>query len=108
MKTTFCSMFAAMISTMVLSSGCEEKTAATDPIVQSTPGSTKRCQGRPQEVVRGRGRPPARAVARAAAQPLNIYNAVGVEGCAVFLSTIDRQCRGTQRARIRFIRGKNF
>jgi len=34
-------MFAAMISTMVLSSGCEEKTAATDPIVQSTPGSTK-------------------------------------------------------------------
>ena len=41
MKTTFCSMFAAMISTMVLLSGCEEKTAATDPIVQSTPGSTK-------------------------------------------------------------------
>ena len=41
MKTTFCSAFAAMISTMVLSSGCEEKTAATDPIVQSTPGSTK-------------------------------------------------------------------
>jgi len=40
-KTTFCSMFAAMISTMVLSSGCEEKTAATDPIVRSTPGSTK-------------------------------------------------------------------
>ena len=41
MKTTFCSMFAAMISTMVLLSGCEEKTAATDPIVQSTPGRTK-------------------------------------------------------------------
>ena len=41
MKTTFCSMFAAMISTMVLLSGCEEKTAATDPIVQSTPGSAK-------------------------------------------------------------------
>ena len=34
-------MFAAMISTMVLLSGCEEKTAATDPIVQSTPRSTK-------------------------------------------------------------------
>ena len=34
-------MFAAMISTMVLLSGCEEKTAATDPIVQSTPGSAK-------------------------------------------------------------------
>jgi hypothetical protein len=27
--------------TMLLSSGCEEKTDATDPTAQSTPGSTK-------------------------------------------------------------------
>ena len=41
MKMTLRLTFITMISTMVLSSGCEEKTAATDPIVQSTPGSTK-------------------------------------------------------------------
>jgi hypothetical protein len=42
MKTTVRSMFVAMIlSTMLLSSGCEKKTAATDPTAQSTPGSTK-------------------------------------------------------------------
>jgi hypothetical protein len=32
---------AVIFSTMLLSSGCEEKTAATDPSAQSTPGSTK-------------------------------------------------------------------
>ena len=42
MKTALRSTFMAMIfSTMLLSSGCEEKTAATDPTAQSTPGSTK-------------------------------------------------------------------
>ena len=41
MKTRLRLTFITMISTMVLSSGCEEKTAATDPIVQSTPESTK-------------------------------------------------------------------
>jgi len=42
MKTTLRSMFVALIlSTMLLSFGCEEKTAATDPTAQSTPGSTK-------------------------------------------------------------------
>jgi hypothetical protein len=42
METTFRSTLVAMIfSTMLLSSGCEEKTAATDPTAQSTPGSTK-------------------------------------------------------------------
>ena len=41
MKTRLRLTFVTMISTMVLSSGCEEKTGATDPIVQSTPGSTK-------------------------------------------------------------------
>ena len=41
MKTRLRLTFITMISTMVLSSGCEEKTAATDPIVQSTPRSTK-------------------------------------------------------------------
>jgi len=42
MKTTFRSTLVAMIlSTMLLSSGCEKKTAATDPSAQSTPGSTK-------------------------------------------------------------------
>lgn len=41
-KTTFRSTFVALIlSTMLLSSGCEKKTAATDPTAQSTPGSTK-------------------------------------------------------------------
>ncbi len=42
MKTTLRSTFVALIlSTMLLSSGCEKKTAATDPTAQSTPGSTK-------------------------------------------------------------------
>ena len=42
MKITFRLRFVAMIfATMLLSSGCEKKTAATDPIAQSTPGSTK-------------------------------------------------------------------
>jgi hypothetical protein len=30
-----------IFATMLLSSGCEKKTAATDPAGQSTPGSTK-------------------------------------------------------------------
>jgi hypothetical protein len=30
-----------IFSTMLLSSGCEKKTAASDPTSQSTPGSTK-------------------------------------------------------------------
>jgi len=34
--------FVAMIfATMLLSSGCQKKTGATDPTFQSTPGSTK-------------------------------------------------------------------
>ena len=42
MKTALRSTFVAIIlSTMLLSSGCEEKTDATDPTAQSTPGSTK-------------------------------------------------------------------
>jgi len=42
MKITFRSTFVAIFfATMLLSSGCEKKTAATDPIAQSTPGSTK-------------------------------------------------------------------
>ena len=42
MKTGFRSTFVAMIlSMMLLSSGCEKKTAVTDPSAQSTPGSTK-------------------------------------------------------------------
>jgi len=42
MKDAPYTMFIAMIfSTMLLSSGCEKKTAATDPSSQSTPGSTK-------------------------------------------------------------------
>ena len=42
MKITFRSTFAAMIfAMMLLSSGCQKKTAATDPTFQSTPGSTK-------------------------------------------------------------------
>ena len=41
-KTTFRSTFVALIvATMLLSSGCEKKTVATDPAAQSTPGSTK-------------------------------------------------------------------
>ena len=42
MKTTFRSTFVAlMLSAMLFLSGCERKTAATDPTTQSTPGSTK-------------------------------------------------------------------
>ena len=42
MKITFRSTLVAMIfATLLLSSGCEKKTAATDPAGQSTPGSTK-------------------------------------------------------------------
>ena len=42
MGTTLHSTFVAMIfATMLLSSVCEEKTDATDPTSQSTPGSTK-------------------------------------------------------------------
>jgi hypothetical protein len=42
MKTMFRSTFVALIlTTILLSSGCEKKTAATDPAAQSTPGSTK-------------------------------------------------------------------
>ena len=42
MKITFRSTLVAMIfATMLLSSGCEKKTAAADPAGQSTPGSTK-------------------------------------------------------------------
>ena len=42
MKTTLCSTLVALIfATMWLSSGCQKKTAATDPTAQSTPGSTK-------------------------------------------------------------------
>ena len=42
MKTALCSIFVAMIfAAMLFSSGCEEKTAATNPTSQSTPGSTK-------------------------------------------------------------------
>jgi hypothetical protein len=42
MKIAFRSMFVALIlSTALLSSGCEKKTDATDPAAQSTPGSTK-------------------------------------------------------------------
>ena len=42
MKNALRTMFIAMIfSTTLLSSGCEKKTAATDPISQSTPGGTK-------------------------------------------------------------------
>jgi len=41
-KTTLRSIFVALIlSTMLLSSGCQKKTSATDPTSQSTPGSTK-------------------------------------------------------------------
>jgi hypothetical protein len=42
MKTTLRSTLVAMIFlTMVLSSGCEKKTTATNPTAQSAPGSTK-------------------------------------------------------------------
>jgi hypothetical protein len=42
MKMTFRSTFVAMIfATMLLSSGCQKKTAATDPTAQSALGSTK-------------------------------------------------------------------
>jgi hypothetical protein len=42
MKTVLRSSFVAVIFVaMLLSSGCEKKTAATDPAAQSTPGSTK-------------------------------------------------------------------
>src|SRR5262245_50151303 len=42
MTTTLRSTFIVMIfAATLLSSGCEEKTAATDPTAQSTPGSTK-------------------------------------------------------------------
>ena len=42
MKTTLRLAFVALIfATMLLSSGCQKKTAATDPASQSTPGSTK-------------------------------------------------------------------
>ena len=42
MKTALRSTFGAMIfATMLISSGCEKKTAATNPTSQSTPGSTK-------------------------------------------------------------------
>jgi len=45
MKTTLRSTFVGLIlSTMLLASGCEKKTAATDPTAQSTPGSTKPVQ----------------------------------------------------------------
>jgi hypothetical protein len=45
MKNTLRSTFVAMIfATMLLSSGCEKKTAATDPTAQSTLGSTKPLQ----------------------------------------------------------------
>jgi hypothetical protein len=42
METALRLIFVVMIcSTMLLSSGCEKKTAAADPTPQSTPGSTK-------------------------------------------------------------------
>jgi len=42
MKITFRSTFVAIFfATILLSSGCQKKTAATDPTAQSTPGSTK-------------------------------------------------------------------
>ena len=45
MKNAFRSTFVAMIfATMMILSGCEKKTAVTDPTAQSTPGSTKPLQ----------------------------------------------------------------
>ena len=42
MKTALRLVFVAMIfATILISSGCEKKTAVTDPTAQSTPGSTK-------------------------------------------------------------------
>ena len=38
LRTTF---IATIFATSLISSGCEEKNAATDPTSQSTPGSTK-------------------------------------------------------------------
>jgi hypothetical protein len=41
-KTTLRATFVGLIlSTVLVSSGCEKKTAALDPAAQSTPGSTK-------------------------------------------------------------------
>ena len=42
MKIAFqVTLVAVIFATMLFSSGCEEKTDATDPSAQSTPGSTK-------------------------------------------------------------------
>jgi len=42
MKITFRSTLVAIfLATMLVSSGCQKKTAVTDPTAQSTPGSTK-------------------------------------------------------------------
>ena len=42
MKTAICSTGVALIfATMLVSSGCDKKTSATDPTSQSAPGSTK-------------------------------------------------------------------
>jgi hypothetical protein len=41
MKMLRSTFFAVVFSTMLLSSGCEKKTAATNPSSESTPGSTK-------------------------------------------------------------------
>ncbi len=42
MKTTLRATFVGLIlSTVLLSSGCEKKTTASDPAAQNTPGSTK-------------------------------------------------------------------
>src|SRR5436853_7647894 len=41
MRTTVLLTFVAVIVSMLLSSGCEKKTAATDPTAQRAPGSTK-------------------------------------------------------------------
>ena len=42
MKTVLLSAFVAMIfAAMLFSSGCDNKTSATDPTFQSTPGSTR-------------------------------------------------------------------
>jgi hypothetical protein len=41
MKMLRSTFFAVVFSTMLLSSGCDKKTAATNPSSESTPGSTK-------------------------------------------------------------------
>jgi hypothetical protein len=41
MKMLRSTFFAIVFSTMLLSSGCEKKTAATNPSSEGTPGSTK-------------------------------------------------------------------